>query len=531
MPAHKPCPFCGHENLDHAVYCFNCGNALAAEAPSAGSDQPVIRRTQRIMQAVLLPPSELGDAQPDLPATAEFEALHVEQPLTCLNCGSLNRSEANYCIQCGMALIVPDKHANLLAHASARTDIGRVRENNEDSVGLWALNGVILALVADGMGGAAAGEEASRLTVEAVQADFVGQERGSPELLTLAEEIISEKLAAAIQAANQAVIERVDENTALRGMGTTATLAFVRGSRALLAHVGDSRAYLVDGEQGWISQITSDHSFVEALLAAGHITEDQARNHPMKNVLYRALGQTPDTTADTYDRFLKGGDRIVLCSDGLTRHVPPDEIAELVLQDDNPDAATQRLIDRANARGGEDNISAIVILMEAVPDELYEAEPAQAATAPPAPEPPPSSPVTPLSSDPPVVNTLLLQTIDDLEAVLPPAVPTSPSDDEPTIALTTPSDDEPTLIEELPAVPPPDLPEPIPTQPSDTEATLAHIPPEHDALLREIEAHGESIRAPAESEPPDAEDTVELPVDEPPSDETQADEAADADRA
>jgi len=146
----------------------------------------------------------------------------------------------------------------------------------------------------------------------------------------------------------------------------------VHGQRALVAHVGDSRAYLVDGEDGWINQITSDHSFVEALLSAGHITEEQAVQHPMRNVLYRALGQTPDTAADMYDRYLKAGDRIVLCSDGLARHVRPDEIARLVLADDSPEGATRRLIDLANERGGEDNISVVVIQLESVLDSTTE---------------------------------------------------------------------------------------------------------------------------------------------------------------
>lgn len=418
MSARKICPYCGHENLDRAKYCFQCGRPLEQGAgPAAEADNPesVFRRDQRVEQAMWSPEEARADDQ-------------VEEPVTCLTCGAFNRPTARFCVNCGAPLIVPDRKTHLIAHASARTDIGRVRENNEDSVGLWALQGVLLALVADGMGGEVAGEEASRLTVEAVQADFVGQGQTSSELLMLAEEVIMEKLASAIQAANLAVIDRVDENTALRGMGTTATLAFIRGRKALVAHVGDSRAYLVDGEDGWISQITSDHSFVEALLSAGHITEAEARDHPMKNVLYRALGQTPDTTADLYDRELKAGDRIVLCSDGLTRHVSPHEIAELVLQDDNPEAATQRLIDLANERGGEDNISAIVVLMESVPD----------------------------TSD-----------------SVPPPIPTTAGDDEVTIAVVQPGDQEDTLIE------------PVPTEPGDSEVTLTEAPADRDAILRE----------------------------------------------
>jgi serine/threonine protein phosphatase PrpC len=150
----------------------------------------------------------------------------------------------------------------------------------------------------------------------------------------------------------------------MKGMGTTVTVALVRGQRVLIAHVGDSRAYHVSGRKRDIHQITSDHSFVEALLAAGHITPEQADEHPMRNVLYRALGQTEDVDVDVYDSMLQIGDRLVLCSDGLTRHVKPPEIAELTLADDNPHLSSQKLIDLANDRGGEDNVSVIVVAVE-----------------------------------------------------------------------------------------------------------------------------------------------------------------------
>jgi len=371
MSAHRMCVVCGHANLDRAVFCFQCGSALDDQS---ATNTHARRRSQRILRAMRS--SEGDDVWADIEGenlgTTFLSRQRLQEPVTCLSCGTFNRPVAHYCIACGMPLIVPDEESHLIARVSARTDIGRLRENNEDSIGLWAVKGIVLALVADGMGGAVAGEEASRLTVEAVQADFVGEERGGNSLLSLAEELISQKLAAAIQAANLAVIDRVGEDDTLRGMGTTATLAYVHGQRALVAHVGDSRAYLVDGEDGWINQITSDHSFVEALLSAGHITEEQAVQHPMRNVLYRALGQTPDTAADMYDRYLKAGDRIVLCSDGLTRHVRPDEIARLVLADDSPEGATRRLIDLANDRGGEDNISVVVIQLESILDSTTE---------------------------------------------------------------------------------------------------------------------------------------------------------------
>src|SRR5690606_23218500 len=171
--------------------------------------------------------------------------------------------------------------------------------------------------------------------------------------------------------ANANIVQRAARDPELRGMGTTMTLAFVRGDRSIIAHVGDSRAYLVDGYTRRISQITADHSFVEALVAAGHITHEQAEEHPMRNVLYRALGQSDDIDVDVYETHLRPGDRLLLCSDGLTRHVKSHEIADVVLSDDDPEVASEALIDLANARGGEDNVSVIIILVEATDPEKY----------------------------------------------------------------------------------------------------------------------------------------------------------------
>ncbi len=367
MGTYRRCPHCKHINLERAVYCFQCGRPLEKKS-APRTQRPASRRSQRIVETMWAAEKDHYRPVSGVTGTALLSELRLEEPLTCLSCGALNRPTARYCTSCGTQLLIPDAQSGLQARVSGRTDTGRLRENNEDSIGLWSVHGALLALVADGMGGAVAGEEASRLTVEAVQADFVGEERGGAALLSLAEELIMDKLARAIQSANLAVIDRVDRDARLRGMGTTATLAFIHGRRAMVAHVGDSRAYLVDGEQGWINQITSDHSFVEALLAAGHITEDQVTHHPMRNVLYRALGQTPDTTADVYDRYLKAGDRIVLCSDGLTRHVTPRELADIVLEEARPESATQRLINLANERGGEDNISIVVICLEGTTD-------------------------------------------------------------------------------------------------------------------------------------------------------------------
>jgi protein phosphatase len=285
------------------------------------------------------------------------------EPLTCLRCGTLNHSSARLCVSCGSPLVVPDADFQMVALSSARTSVGRVRPNNEDHVSLWALDGVILGVVADGLGGASAGETASRLAVEAIQADFLGEGRGVQELHTLAEFDLSSRMSQAILDANMTVVDTAAQDPALKGMGTTSTLALVRGNRVIVAHVGDSRAYHIDGDDNYITQITDDHSFVQALVASGHITQEQAEVHPMKNVLYRALGQSVDLEVDVYTRYLKLGDAVVICSDGLTRHVPAQDIAKTVQKSESPQQATHDLIDLANSRGGEDNISVIVIMM------------------------------------------------------------------------------------------------------------------------------------------------------------------------
>jgi len=250
--------------------------------------------------------------------------------------------------------------------SSARTSTGQVRENNEDNIHLWTRDDFVLAVVADGMGGAAAGEEASRIAVESIKAGLALREQRVPDKFEHIEDAtLTDNLKQAIQAANMSIMQKAAATPEMRGMGTTVTLAFVRGTYAIVAHVGDSRAYLVDGDDQGITQITSDHSFVEALLAAGHITKEQADEHPMRNVLYRALGQSEDVDVDMYYKRLHIGDRLVLCSDGLTRHVKPEEIAQLSLSDANPDVASQKLIDLANERGGEDNVSVIVVSVEA----------------------------------------------------------------------------------------------------------------------------------------------------------------------
>jgi protein phosphatase len=254
--------------------------------------------------------------------------------------------------------------------SNARTNTGRIRENNEDNVLLWARDHFVLGIVADGMGGAAAGEEASRIAVETIYKKLVelNIERETDNVDGLLEELAG-SLPKIIQDANDRIVQYAVQYPELKGMGTTVTLVIIRDDHAVIGHVGDSRAYLIDGHNDKISQITSDHSFVEAMVAAGHITREEAVDHPMRNVLYRALGQTTELDVDVYHTYLRPGDRLLLCSDGLTLHVHPDEIAQLVLSDPRPEVTTQKLVELANERGGRDNVSVVVINVENGPED------------------------------------------------------------------------------------------------------------------------------------------------------------------
>lgn len=251
--------------------------------------------------------------------------------------------------------------------SSARSNTGRVRDNNEDRVHLFAHDHIVIAIVADGMGGAVAGEEASRIAVEKIHQGLIDSDLKFPEGYTNLELIdVAEHMRQIINIANNKIVQAAEYQPELKGMGTTVTMAFIRDTEAIIGHVGDSRAYLIAGDEGEIQQVTSDHSFVQALVIAGHITNEEAEKHPMRNVLYRALGQGNDVEVDIHHQHLHVGDRLVLCSDGLTLHVNAQEIAQIVLASKNPSEASQKLIDKANERGGRDNVSAIVIQVDRV---------------------------------------------------------------------------------------------------------------------------------------------------------------------
>lgn len=229
------------------------------------------------------------------------------------------------------------------------TDVGRVREVNEDSFTVIAPETYV---VADGMGGHAAGEVASRILVDTAK-----------ELLDRPEVFYSELvLKKAVLRANDAILSQASEVPEYAGMGTTATLFHREGEQGIWAHVGDSRIYLLRGQE--LCQITRDHSLVEDLVENGSITREEARNHPRKNILTRAVGAEENLLVDTGSLRLQNGDRLLLCSDGLTNMVTDAQIQE-ILQDGHPMDKAAVLVQKALEAGGTDNITAIVVEYDA----------------------------------------------------------------------------------------------------------------------------------------------------------------------
>ncbi len=269
----------------------------------------------------------------------------------------------------------PASHIRLIS--SAITNTGRVRQNNEDSVHLWSDDHYVLAIVADGMGGAAAGEQASRIAIETIHKHMADSNHHNPDDYAETQgDTLATKLEEVIRTANQNIVDKAKKTPEFKGMGTTVTLAFARKDDVTLAHVGDSRAYYVYSD-GKAKQLTADHSFVQALVDAGHITADEAEDHPMKNVLYRALGQDSNIEVDIHQNVnLMPGDSLVLCSDGLTLHLKAEEIGQVVLEAKTPNEASEKLVAMANERGGKDNISVIVITAE-VEDEIFQNAPTE----------------------------------------------------------------------------------------------------------------------------------------------------------
>lgn len=228
--------------------------------------------------------------------------------------------------------------------AWAQTDIGMVRETNEDSFVCQPP----LFLVADGMGGHVAGEVASRLAAETIAKHIAASAAVADYRKLLAE---------AIGKANTLIHRMALENSDYAGMGTTVTAAFITGSQLVWGHVGDSRLYLL--RAGELRQLTEDHSLVGELLKKGSITTDEALQHPHRNILTRAVGTNERTKVDTGCLALAAGDRLLLCTDGLTNMVDDEAIKTLMAADG--DGVADELVSKAKAAGGLDNITALVV--------------------------------------------------------------------------------------------------------------------------------------------------------------------------
>lgn len=239
--------------------------------------------------------------------------------------------------------------------------VGRQRQHNEDSY--LVADDAKLFLVADGMGGHAAGEIASRIAVDSIS-EFIlhtKEDEGTwPHAYDDHYRRTTNRLMAAVRLANTRVLEAMRKDARLRGMGTTVVACLADDQYVAVAHVGDSRAYLI--REGQLSRLTNDHSWVFEQVQAGMLTEAEAEKHPLRNVITRALGGALSVNPDAAEVESKPGDTYLLCSDGLTGMVPEEEILRAVTDNkDNLDQACQQLIDTANERGGLDNITAILV--------------------------------------------------------------------------------------------------------------------------------------------------------------------------
>ena len=264
----------------------------------------------------------------------------------------------------------------VIVHVFGRTDVGRTREHNEDAfvvADLTTGNATLqpevrthsvgpkgtLFMVADGMGGAAAGEIASAMAVEVVVGELrtawvTGESSGTEEFVRAIKQ--------ATKAANERINSYASAHPEYRGMGTTATIAGLLGDTLYLAQVGDSRAYLV--RDGVARQITKDQSLMQKLIEAGELTEEEAAHSERRNIILQALGPEPSIKVDLTHQALRRGDTLVLCSDGLSGQVSKDDISAVVSREQDLTAACRLLIDRANENGGPDNITVIVARFE-----------------------------------------------------------------------------------------------------------------------------------------------------------------------
>ena len=243
--------------------------------------------------------------------------------------------------------------------AAAGTDIGLVRSKNEDNYYMDEAAG--LFVVADGMGGHASGEVASKMAVDIIRDYFKGMNKDRPAQIGAYRQDCSDttnRLGSAIQLANMAIFEASKNDPQLRGMGTTVAAVQVDGSRLSIAHIGDSRVYLI--RAGDIEQLTDDHTVVYEQVKREMITKEDAKKSEIKNILTKALGISLEAEVDMNEMTLAPNDILLLCSDGLSGMVDDETMRAMVEANDDPAAACEQLINLANEKGGKDNITVVV---------------------------------------------------------------------------------------------------------------------------------------------------------------------------
>lgn len=238
---------------------------------------------------------------------------------------------------------------------AGNTDVGVVRSGNEDNFLVDHQRGVFI--VADGMGGHAAGEVASDMAVDIIARQTEG-------IRKLGDEAASERMGEAIRSANAAIFERTLAEHDKRGMGTTVTVMVLFARKYLIGQVGDSRAYLL--RDGKLAQITKDHSYVQEQVDAGLLTPEQARTHPYSNVITRCVGANEEVVPDIYYGSIRSDDIILLASDGLTGMLDDDHLHQILQSEGGPDTWVDRMIADANRRGGLDNITVVVVRIDEV---------------------------------------------------------------------------------------------------------------------------------------------------------------------
>ena len=243
-------------------------------------------------------------------------------------------------------------------YVAARSDVGMIRAGNEDSFFAEANDKRGLFIVADGMGGHAAGDVASEMAVQIISRELAG-------ITELNGDNVASRVADAVKKANSKIYERTITEVDKQGMGTTASVLIVTGSRYLIGQVGDSRVYLL--RDGKLRQLTKDHSYVQEQVDAGFLTPEQARYHPYSNVITRCVGASDTVEPDTYHGEVRTGDVYLVASDGLTGMVDDRRLHILLMSRAEPERKVHSLIAEANGRGGLDNITAIVV--QVAPDD------------------------------------------------------------------------------------------------------------------------------------------------------------------